>query len=564
MVMATRLSESLLAVDSDMLRIHRRVVRVGAAAAWVSAAVFLSVGFLSDNSAMFVEAIGPTLAAGLMTAQILLQRENAGVALFGAAIVTMVMYGVVGNEDTLIPAALALVIVPTIGMLFIDRRRGLSVAIAAALLMTTPFIWGLGFSEALALGFVMAISFMVTSVIFLTVRSAAATLNVRFQSLFEHSPTAVMEEDWSDAVAYVRFEYSGRADRIEPFLMAYPAVVKRAVAKAKVVRVNQAAIDLLEADGPEDVLGYRNPNSVKPETMEMFVGALVALYEGKTSFEQEAPALTFKQNSIWLQTRSVDTSTGSPASNILVGLADITHIKARSDAMAELVKAKDEFIARVSHELRTPLTAVIGLSSELNSLDSLSDTERAELTQLVAGQAAEMSYIVDDLLVAARAEMGTVSIDPLVVDLHAELSATIDGLGITVSDIPASIDDVMADPGRVRQILRNLLTNAQRYGGPEIRVSAGAIFDKAWLEIRDNGDGVPPTDAGRIFEPYATAHASGVAGSVGLGLSVARQLAELMGGTLTYHRDLSDSVFRLELPLAGRSKTTLASNKAVV
>jgi len=562
--MATRLTESLLGSNSDMARIHRRVVRVGAAAAWVSAAVFLVAGFLSGNSAMFVEAIGPTLAAGLMTFQIILHRENAGFALFGAAVVTLVMYGVVGNEDTLIPAALALVIIPTIGMLFVESRRGMSVAVAATLLLAAPFIWGLGFGEALTLGLVMAISFMVTSVVFLTVRSAAATLNVRFQSLFENSPTAVMEEDWSDAVDYVRSEYTGRADRIEPFLMAYPAVVKRAVAKAKVIRVNQAAIELLEADGPEEILGFRNPNSVKPETMELYVGALVALYEGRTSFEQEAPAMTYKRTAIWLQTRSVDTSTGPAASNILVGLADITHIKARTDAMADLVKAKDEFIARVSHELRTPLTAVIGLSSELNSLESLSDEERNELTQLVAGQAAEMSYIVDDLLVAARAEMGTVAIDPVVVDLETELTATIDGLGVVVVNVPDSIDRVVADPSRVRQILRNLLTNAQRYGGPEIRIASGAIFDKAWLEVRDNGDGVPPAEASRIFEPYATAHDGGVSGSVGLGLSVARQLAELMGGTLTYRRDQSDSVFRLELPVAGISETSLASNSVVV
>lgn len=562
--MATRLTESLLGTNAEMHHINKRVVRVGAAAAWVSAAIFLIAGYLGGNSAMYVEAIGPTLVAGLMTIQIILQRESAGVALFGAAFVTMAMYGVIGNEDTLIPAALALVIIPTIGVLFVDTHREISVATAAFLLLATPFIWGRGFSEALALGLVMAISFIVTSVVFLTVRSAATTLNVRFQSLFDNSPTAVMEEDWSEAVAYVRSEYTGRADRIEPFLMAYPAVVKRAVAKAKVTRVNQAAIDLLEADGPEDLLGYRNPNAVEPETMSLFVGALVALYEGKTSFEQEAPAFTHKKTSIWLQGRSVDTSTGAPATNILVGLADITHIKARNDAMAELVKAKDEFIARVSHELRTPLTAVIGLSSELSSQDSLSDEERVELTQLVAGQAAEMSYIVDDLLVAARAEMGTVAIDSTEVDLHAELIATIDGLGVDVVEVPSAVDDVVADPSRVRQILRNLLTNAQRYGGPKIKVVSGTVFDKAWIEVRDNGEGVSTEAASRIFEPYATAHDGGVTGSVGLGLSVARQLAELMGGTLTYHRDLGDSVFRLELPLAGKTETSLTTKKASV
>jgi signal transduction histidine kinase len=562
--MATRPADALLGTNSEMHRINKRVVRVGAAAAWVSAAVFLIIGFIGGNSAMFVEAVGPTMAAGLMTAQIILHRENAGVALFGAAIVTMVIHGVAGNEDSLIPAALALVILPTIGMLFVETRRRWSVATAAFLLLATPFVWGMAFSQALTLGLVMTISFVVTSVVFLTVRSAAATLNMRLQSLFENSPTAVMEEDWSEAVAYLRSEYAGRADRIEPFLMAYPAVVKRAVAKAKVIRVNQAAIELLEADSPEDLLGFRNPNAVEPETMSLYVGVLVALYEGKTSFEQEAPAFTHKKTSIWLQARSVDTSTGAPATNILVGLADITHIKARNDAMAELVKAKDEFIARVSHELRTPLTAVIGLSSELNSLDTLSDEERVELTQLVAGQAAEMSHIVDDLLVAARAEMGTVAIDPIVIDLHKELTTTIDGLGIAVAEVPAFIDDVVADPSRARQILRNLLTNAERYGGPRIRVVSGATSTRRGSKSGMTGRGVPIESASRIFEPYATAHEGGVTGSVGIGLSVARQLAELMGGTLTYYRDQSESVFRLELPLAEKSETSLASKKAAV
>ncbi|MGB7858967.1 MAG: HAMP domain-containing sensor histidine kinase [Acidimicrobiia bacterium] len=561
--MATRLTQSLLGADADMHRIHRRVVRVGAAVSGIAAAFFLISGFLAGNEAMYLEAVGPTLVAAFMTAQIVLNRENGGVALFGAAVVTVVMYAVVGNQDTLIPAAVALVIIPAIGTLFLDGHRVVSVVSVSFLLLVTPFIWGLGFGEAATLGVVMAVSFALTAVVFITIRSSAAALNVRFQTLFENSPTAVMEEDWSESIAYVRSEYSGRPDRIRPFLMAYPAVVKRAVARAKVIRLNQAAIDLLEADGPEDLLGYRSPGAVVPETMEIYVGALVSLYEGKRFFEQEAPARTVKGRSIWLQTRSVDTSTGLPASNILIGLADITHIKARNDAMAELVKSKDEFIARVSHELRTPLTAVVGLTSELNALENLAPEERKELMGLVAGQAEEMAYIVDDLLVAARAEMGTVAIDTVEVDLGSQLRATIEGLGVGVSDVPEMIHNVVADPSRVRQVLRNLMTNAVRYGGPHIRVTTGSAGGRVWIEVRDNGEGVPAEESQRIFEPYATAH-SGVAGSVGLGLSVSRQLAELMGGTLTYHRDINESVFHFELPLAGDPRPVAAFNKAAV
>ncbi len=545
--MATRLAEELLAADADMTRIHRRVVRVGASAAWLAAAIFLVIGFLGGGEAMFLEAVGPVLAACFMTAQILLGRENGSLALFTAALVTMVMYTVVGNYTTLIPAAVALVIICSIGMLLVESRQVETLGVVAFLLFFAPMFWGRSVTEALSLGLVMALGFVMSSAIFFTIRNAATALNVRFQTIFENSPTAVMEEDWSEALAYVRSEYAGRPDRIKPFLMAYPAVVSRAVSKARITRVNQAAIELLEAKSADNLLGYRLPDSVTEETLETFTDALVALYEGRSEFDQEGIGLTVSRRPIWLHTQCVDTSQTVPASSILVGLADISHMKARQDAMAELVKAKDEFIARISHELRTPLTAVVGLTSEMSDMD-LSEDEQAELMQLVSGQAIEMSYIVEDLLVAARAEMGTIALDNSVVDLAAEVRTTIDGLGFSVDSVDEEIPNVVADASRVRQILRNLLTNAERYGGPERRITAGAVFGKAWIEVRDNGVGVSPDAAVTIFEPYSTAH-SGVTGSVGLGLSVARQLAELMGGSLSYHRDLDETVFRLELPL---------------
>ena len=546
--MATRLAETLIAADADMTRIHRRVVRVGAAASWTAAALFLILGFLSGDEAMFIEALGPMLVAGFMTTQILVHRENGGLALFAAAFVTMVMYTVVGNENTLLAAAVALVIICAIATLLIESRQILTVAVGSLFLFFAPLFWGLQLSEALQLGVVMALGFAMTSAIFLTIRNAAIALNVRFQTLFENSPTAVMEEDWSEALAYVRSEYTGRPDRVRPFLMAYPAVVARAVAKAKITKVNRAAVDLLQAESADHVLGNREAGSVTDETLESFVGALVALYEGQKSYEQETFALTMKGQPMWLQTRCVDTSQGPTATTILIGLADITHMKERQKAMADLVKAKDEFIAKVSHELRTPLTAVVGLTSEMSAMD-LTEEEQSELMLLVSGQAAEMSYIVEDLLVASRAEMGTIALDRTYVDLDTEMRKTISGLGVTVQEVPEDVPGVFADASRVRQILRNLLTNADRYGGPNRRVLAGTIFDKAWVEVRDDGEGVSPSAAATIFEPYSTAH-SGNTGSVGLGLSVARQLAELMGGTLTYHRDRGETVFRLELPLS--------------
>ncbi|MGH3650379.1 MAG: sensor histidine kinase, partial [Acidimicrobiia bacterium] len=177
--------------------------------------------------------------------------------------------------------------------------------------------------------------------------------------------------------------------------------------------------------------------------------------------------------------------------------------------------------------------------------------------------AGEMSNIVEDLLVAARAEVGTIAVEMQPVDLIAEARATLEGLGMSAELPKTSPPTVLADPRRVRQVLRNLLTNAQRYGGPKRRITAGAFLGRAWLEVRDNGDGVPDEDVEHIFEPYVTGR-MGAGGSVGLGLAVARQLTELMGGSLEYERGGVESVFRLELPLADSRQPALASHSDLV
>lgn len=558
--MASRAVATLLASRHERFRLHRIVVRVGAAAAWVATAIFLAAGALTGETDLLIEAVGPLIAATVMTVQILTAREDGGVALFGSGVVVAVWYTLFGDDGTVIPAAVALVLISSLGMLFVTSHRSIVAPTIAVVLFGIPFLWDLSLDEMVLLGSVMALSFVMTHSILNAIQSNSAALNTRYQMLFEESPNAALEEDWSEALEYVRSEYTGKPGRIKQFLMAYPAVVRRAVSKAKILRANEAALDLLEISDPARFLGYRGPEVVTDETMDTWVSALVSLYEGQRTWEHETPLRRRSGHVRWLQSRSVDTSTGAPASSIVVALADITHMKERNEAMADLVRAKDEFIASVSHELRTPLTAVIGLTSEMASNEQMTAEERSELLSLVSDQAAEMANIVDDLLVAARAEMGTVTIDAHPVDLLDELRATVEGLGINVGmpdeDLPPP---VLADPRRVRQILRNLLTNALRYGGPNRRITTGALRDQAWLEVRDDGLGIPDEEAEHIFEPYVTGH-PGRQGSVGLGLAVARQLAELMGGSLQHERSAAETVFRLQLPLADRSEPALASH----
>ena len=222
--------------------------------------------------------------------------------------------------------------------------------------------------------------------------------------------------------------------------------------------------------------------------------------------------------------------------------------------LQELVHYKDEFVASVSHELRTPLTAVVGLSEELANVPpgSFSLEELGEFHRLIAQQSREVAYIVEDLLVAARVEIETVSIDTQPVDLDAEVAATIDGWPSefgTAHHQPGG-GKVAADPTRVRQIVRNLLTNAARYGGERVVVVTRSESGIGFMQVRDNGKGVDADDVERIFQPYERATQAGSArpGSVGLGLYVSRQLARLMGGDLNCRREDQETVFELSLP----------------
>jgi two-component system sensor histidine kinase KdpD len=97
------------------------------------------------------------------------------------------------------------------------------------------------------------------------------------------------------------------------------------------------------------------------------------------------------------------------------------------------------------------------------------------------------------------------------------------------------------------------LTNAVRYGGTEVTVEATELGERTMLSIRDNGPGLPEAEWERIFEPYERAHDTPTQpASIGLGLTVSRQLARLMDGDLTYESDGSSSVFKLVLPAAER------------
>ena len=244
-----------------------------------------------------------------------------------------------------------------------------------------------------------------------------------------------------------------------------------------------------------------------------------------------------------------------------------THLDARLDAEREVGRAKDHFIANISHELRTPLTSIYGFSEVLLDQGFVDPEVAGDLVSLINSESAELARMVEDLLVAAHDEDAPLAIETAPVDIAMELDAVIApfrrrDIIVGGTHAPAT---VLGDQLRIRQILRNLLSNAVQHGGPTIRIYGDLAGPNYVISVEDDGEGVPEHVEERLFSRFVHKGESPLtAGSIGLGLAVARSLADAMGGSLDYERITGRTSFVLALPLAGGTEEVSAPDEVLV
>jgi signal transduction histidine kinase len=209
------------------------------------------------------------------------------------------------------------------------------------------------------------------------------------------------------------------------------------------------------------------------------------------------------------------------------------------EILQESVSANAQLVASVSHEIRTPLTAVLGFIELLaDERSQLSEPERAELLMLTSTQGRDLSQLLEDLLVAARSGAGILHVAEVPVNLDEQVNWIVKSwtdpaaARITVEGGPAR---ALGEPARVRQILRNLVSNAFRYGGDNIGIELSEDEATVQVTVWDDGDEIDLDQRERIFERYQSgANHATLPDSIGLGLPVSRDLARLMGGDLAY------------------------------
>lgn len=226
-------------------------------------------------------------------------------------------------------------------------------------------------------------------------------------------------------------------------------------------------------------------------------------------------------------------------------------------ALEDTIRAKDRFLASISHRLRTPLTAVMGFAELLQEQPGqLSAEDRTAMLTAIAADAADMANIIDDLLVVARIDLSQLSVVRVPVALATEVRRVLDAFPQELAhtevldEMPPS-RHAIGDPVRIRQIVRHLLANAAEYGGPRIEIRLGVEAGMARVQVSDDGPGPQTAEPERMFDPYRALHeAAGQPEPLGIGLDIARRLARLMAGDVTYRRSSGWSIFELTLPSA--------------
>ena len=225
--------------------------------------------------------------------------------------------------------------------------------------------------------------------------------------------------------------------------------------------------------------------------------------------------------------------------------------------LRQLDVARKEFIATASHELRTPIFSLAGFVELLQS-EELDEATRREFLETMSEQVARLQKLSVDLLDLSRLDAGSVELHPEPVDLSELARSVVNEFTPAMAEHGTDLDlklpehgpEALCDPVRVAQIMRILLDNALRHtpSGTHVTVGAARSNGTAGLIVTDRGPGLPSHGDTKVFERFYTGDA---ARGAGLGLAIARELAERMHGRLRVRSADRGTAFTLELPTNG-------------
>ncbi len=365
-----------------------------------------------------------------------------------------------------------------------------------------------------------------------------------------------MARDITDRVN-AQAELRAERDFVSAILDMAPVLVTVFDQDSRLVRFNRAC-EQLTGLAAEQVLGkpfWELPFLVEPDHADMreqVVG--YAEHGSTTSVDRIWIDHTGAHRMIEWAVAPLRNREGHSAFVIAIGI-DVT-------ATRELERLKSQFVSMVSHELRTPLTSIRASMQLLIAEEMTGNEDADQLVRVALANANRLIRIVNDILDMSKIEAGemlaTVKRTPLrpIIDDSAR---TVEGFarstGVTIATPTGDLGDVMADHDRCIQVLVNLLSNAIKHApaGSQIDVSAEREGTMMAIAVRDHGPGIPAHKVDSIFEPFTQLDGSDTRriSGTGLGLTIARALAEKQGGAIRVaSREGDGATFTLTLPIA--------------
>ena len=372
----------------------------------------------------------------------------------------------------------------------------------------------------------------------------------RYRNIFETAGVSIWEEDFSHVKAAIDDLIAHGVQDFRHYFAAHPEFVQQAIAMVKIVDVNDRTVKLFGAQSKQELLVSLHKIFL-PETQEVFAEELIALAEGRISFETETVVQTLRGERLVVLFTITFPPPPCKFDRVLVSLTDITERKRAEEALrtmlAELAQVSRaltmrELTASIAHEVNQPLAAIVTngntclrwLSSGEPDIKELRDA----MTDIVndANRASVVISRIREFLRKQPPQSVPVDMNDLIREVVALVNTDVSGKMIVLrTDLAPTLPIGVGDRVQLQQVLINLILNGVEAMSPvsererELVIRSSPYgLDQVLVEVRDMGVGLDPDNIDRIFAPFFTTKPNGM----GMGLSISRSIIDAHGGKL--------------------------------